>query len=228
MLYHGRECYRKNASLILFNFFKNLLLVLPQLWFGFNNHFSSATIYDPWIYQLYNVAFTAFPIIAFAVFDQRHSKQTSLKEPQLYRVGLGNELFNVRAIATELSTPILYASCLSFVSYFALGASLDGSGYMLDMMGCGMAIFAECVIIANVKVLVLAHLPTPGLKILVLLGIWAFYACSFLEESVFPLGDMGNTLTMQMRSVNYWSVIAGTVGLVVMIEVIMGRWDDLL
>jgi phospholipid-transporting ATPase len=69
MLYHGRECYRKNSQLILFNFYKNLLLVMPQLWFGFNNHFSSATIYDPWIYQLYNVAFTAFPVIVYAIFD---------------------------------------------------------------------------------------------------------------------------------------------------------------
>jgi phospholipid-transporting ATPase len=90
MLYHGRECYRKNAQLILFNFYKNILLVMPQLWFGFNNHFSSATIYDPWIYQLYNVAFTSFPIIAYAIFDQHHDKLTSLKEPHLYKVGLQN------------------------------------------------------------------------------------------------------------------------------------------
>ncbi len=79
MLYHGRECYRKNSQLILFNFFKNLLLSLPQLWYGFINHFSSASIYDPWIYQLYNVVFTAFPIIAYAIFDQQHSVTQSLK-----------------------------------------------------------------------------------------------------------------------------------------------------
>jgi len=88
---------------------------------------------------------------------------------------------------------------------------------MLDMMGCGMAIFAECVLIANLKVLVLAHVATPGLKILVFFGVLAFYGCSFLEESVFPLGDMGNTLATQMRSVNYWAVVAGTVGLIMTI-----------
>lgn len=43
---------------------------MPQLWYGFYNHFSSANIYDPWIYQLYNVAFTSFPIIIYAIFDQ--------------------------------------------------------------------------------------------------------------------------------------------------------------
>jgi phospholipid-transporting ATPase len=29
LFFHGRESYRKNTSLILFNFFKNTLLVLP-------------------------------------------------------------------------------------------------------------------------------------------------------------------------------------------------------
>jgi phospholipid-transporting ATPase len=75
MLYHGRESYRKNSQLILFNFYKNLILVLPQLWYGFKNHFSSATIYDPWIYQLYNVVFTSMPIVIYAIFDEQYSRK---------------------------------------------------------------------------------------------------------------------------------------------------------
>jgi len=63
---------------------------MPQLWFGFHNHFSSATIYDPWIYQLYNVVFTSFPIVIFAIFDEQHSKLKSVNEPHLYSCGLNN------------------------------------------------------------------------------------------------------------------------------------------
>ena len=32
LVYHGRECYRKNSILILYNFFKNIMLVLPIFW----------------------------------------------------------------------------------------------------------------------------------------------------------------------------------------------------
>jgi phospholipid-transporting ATPase len=78
MLYHGRECYRKNSQLILFNFYKNMILVLPQFWYGLYNNFSSATIYDPWVHQLYNVAFTSFPIMLFAIYDQQYSVRRSL------------------------------------------------------------------------------------------------------------------------------------------------------
>jgi phospholipid-transporting ATPase len=70
LLYHGRESYRKNSRLILFNFYKNMILVLPQFWFGMTNGFSSASMFDPWIYQLYNVVYTSLPIIIFAIFDE--------------------------------------------------------------------------------------------------------------------------------------------------------------
>lgn len=73
LLYHGRECYRKNSRLILFNFYKNMILVLPQLWFGFYNGFSSASMFDPWISQLYNVFYTSVPIVLYAVFDEQFS-----------------------------------------------------------------------------------------------------------------------------------------------------------
>lgn len=63
---------------------------MPQLWFGFNNHFSSATIYDPWIYQIYNVVFTSFPIAIYAVFDKAYTVKKSLEEPKLYQLGLKN------------------------------------------------------------------------------------------------------------------------------------------
>jgi len=32
LLYIGRESYRKNSTLILYNFFKNIILTLPHLW----------------------------------------------------------------------------------------------------------------------------------------------------------------------------------------------------
>ena len=32
LVYHGRESYRRNSNLILYNFFKNVLLVIPVFW----------------------------------------------------------------------------------------------------------------------------------------------------------------------------------------------------
>ena len=46
LYYHGRESYRRNCGLILYNFYKNLVLVFPQLWFGFYSGFSGTSIYE--------------------------------------------------------------------------------------------------------------------------------------------------------------------------------------
>ena len=43
---HGRECYRRNSILICYNFYKNILLVLPMLYYGMFAAFSGQLIYN--------------------------------------------------------------------------------------------------------------------------------------------------------------------------------------
>jgi phospholipid-transporting ATPase len=86
---HGRECYRKNSLLVLYNFFKNIIMVFPQFWFSIYNNFSGQTPYDSFIYQLFNVFYTSLPIIIFAVFDEEHSRKKLFENKQnYYRIGL--------------------------------------------------------------------------------------------------------------------------------------------
>lgn len=70
VLADGRECYRRNANLIAYTFYKNILLVLPQLWLGINGGLTALSLYDPIIYQLFNVIFTGLPIVVYAVLDE--------------------------------------------------------------------------------------------------------------------------------------------------------------
>lgn len=71
---HGRECYRRNSVLVSYMFYKNVLYVMPIFMYGFISFFSGTTIYDPVMYQLYNVIFTGIAIIWFAVFDWEYEK----------------------------------------------------------------------------------------------------------------------------------------------------------
>ena len=74
LFYHGRESYRRNSLLCLYMFYKNILYVLPQYWYGFVSAFSGQTLYESVLYQGYNIVFTAFPIMWFAIFDQEFEK----------------------------------------------------------------------------------------------------------------------------------------------------------
>lgn len=228
MLYHGRESYRKNSQLILFNFYKNILLVLPQFWYGLFNHFSSVTIYDPWVHQLYNVAFTSAPIMIFAIFDQQYSVSRSLTEPQLYHLGLHNHLFNVRAIAFWFVSPIIYALVLVNISFLGEQITIDSHGHMLDLMGSGMTVFIVCVVIANLKILTLSYKASLGLILSILFGIFSFYLVSAIAQHIFPFGEMRNVLSAQLRSTPYWLSILSSVGLIFCFEAVLKRHERLL
>jgi magnesium-transporting ATPase (P-type) len=52
---------------VIYIFYKNALLVLPQFFFGIFSQYSGQNFYYDGFYQLYNVIYTAFPIIALGV-----------------------------------------------------------------------------------------------------------------------------------------------------------------
>jgi phospholipid-transporting ATPase len=53
LFYHGREAYRRNAYLISYMFYKNVLFVFPMFFFGFYSVFSGTPIYDNFLYQFF-------------------------------------------------------------------------------------------------------------------------------------------------------------------------------
>lgn len=91
---HGREAYRRNSYMISFMFYKNVLYVIPIITFGCISDFSATDVYNLWLYQLYNVMFTAFPIMWYSIFDWEFDKEKFLNEPNHYLIGLYDVYFN--------------------------------------------------------------------------------------------------------------------------------------
>jgi phospholipid-transporting ATPase len=114
---HGRECYRRNSYLISYMFYKNVLYVIPIWMFGFYSFFSGTTIYDVYLYQLYNVIFTGMPIIWFAVFDWEYPKEEFMKHPRHYKIGLENIFFNSYVFWRWFFYAVWQGSLLLFLSF---------------------------------------------------------------------------------------------------------------
>ena len=94
IFFYGRESYRKNANMILYSFWKNCLICVPQFWWGLSNYFSGQTIYEKFHFQLFNVFYTFFPILFYAIFDKEHPEGAFLSEHNLYSQGPKKELMN--------------------------------------------------------------------------------------------------------------------------------------
>ena len=93
---HGREAYRRVSYLVCYNFYKNILYVIVQYYFGFYSVFSGQTLYEPWVYQLYNVSFTGAALFYWGIFDFEHEKSKLMSEPNSYRIGMEGRLFNTK------------------------------------------------------------------------------------------------------------------------------------
>ena len=117
-LYYGREWYRKNASMVCYNFFKNWYHVAALIFFGSYSFYSGVMIYDIYSHEMYNTFYTAFPIIVFTVFDEKFTFEESMQYPAfLYEPGINKEYFNQIAYFKSIGIGLIYGF-ISVVTIF--------------------------------------------------------------------------------------------------------------
>lgn len=115
LFFHGRENYRRNGTLVLYNFYKNSLMNFPNVWFGFFNFFSGQKIYEQTGPLLFNLVFASWPIIIYALFDKETIDTVLLKNPRYYAIGLYNKIANMMTFAIWLTWGILFSIIVSMI-----------------------------------------------------------------------------------------------------------------
>ena len=88
LFFHGREAYRRNAIAVSYMFYKNILETVPIFMFGAVSLFTGTQIYNSLLYVMFNLCFTALPIIWFSTMDYEYPKDIIVRRPRLYRIGL--------------------------------------------------------------------------------------------------------------------------------------------
>ena len=87
LLLHGRWNYRRLSKVILYSFYKNVVLSMTMFYYTFSNAYSGTSMYEDYTYSLFNVCFCGLPIIAIGALDRDLSVETIKKNPLLYREG---------------------------------------------------------------------------------------------------------------------------------------------
>jgi len=95
---YGRNSYRRVATLVLYIFYKNIMMTLVTYCFLFHSAASGQRIYVELGVQLYNVFYTAWPILVYGLVDCDVSKALSRTLPQLYHIGVRKAYFNVPVV----------------------------------------------------------------------------------------------------------------------------------
>lgn len=181
---HGRECYRKNSMMILYSFWKNIVLVVPQFWYALvYSNFSGMTLYDSMLYQLVNVVYTSVPIIIFAVLDKELPYEVLLSKPYHYKHGLRRIHFNIQNFVMWFITGVTQAFLIAFQCSL-IEYEPQQNGKYLGFWGYGIFVFICTQVVANAKILIICNSINVWIYMMTLISFGIFLASFFVINHV--------------------------------------------
>ncbi|NWV93656.1 AT8B3 ATPase, partial [Machaerirhynchus nigripectus] len=183
LLVHGRWNYLRICKFLRYFFYKTFAGLLAQVWFAFHSGFTAQPLYEGWFLALYNIFYTAYPVLSVGLLEQDVSAKKSLEFPELYVVGQQDELFNYHVFGVTL----LHGVGTSLISFYvALWAFEDHVG--TKAVGDYESFSVTVALSALLSVLVEIVLDTKYWTVLSFLMVTAslllFCLFSFLTQSV--------------------------------------------
>lgn len=160
LLYHGREAYRRNAYVICYMYYKNLLLNMPIMLYSLVSAFSGQIMYERVLTQTFNVIFTSWPIIFFATWDSEFPRRTLLAHPSLYKDGIAGKHFNAGIFLSWLLYTLAEASWMMVLLYgsvYSAVAVLGDEGQKADIWMEGWLVYVCTVLTVSMRLLMDSH-----------------------------------------------------------------------
>jgi phospholipid-transporting ATPase len=189
VLVHGRAMNRRIATLTLYVFYKNVLLVLPQFFYGAYCLYSGQSTYFDTLLQLFNIGFTALPVLVFSVQDSDISARTVLFYPRLYQDGYHHVFLNRKLFAYWMFEAVVGSALIILVPAELLPlAAWSGTGKDNDLWALGMAQNLAVVVLASVRLLIEATSSSRVLLILVTISVLFWWLVTLVISSMIAFG----------------------------------------
>ncbi|CAH1417166.1 unnamed protein product [Lactuca virosa] len=191
LLVHGRWSYLRLCKVVSYFFYKNLTFTLTQFWYTFNTGYSGQRFYDDWCQSLYNVIFTALPVVIVGLLDKDVGAELSKKYPQLYKEGVNNSFFNWKVVGI-LALISVYQSIIVYnFAVISSTAGLTSLGKMLGQWDVSTTAFTCLVITVNLRLLMMCstvtrwHIISIGGSVLLWFIFIFIYAIVFVDKGTY-------------------------------------------
>ncbi|MBA0823628.1 hypothetical protein Goarm_020346 [Gossypium armourianum] len=184
LLVHGRWSYIRLCKVVTYFFYKNLTFTLTQFWFTFYTGFSGQRFYDDWFQSLYNVIFTALPVIIVGLFDKDVSSSLSKRYPELYKEGIKNMFFKWRVVAIWAFFAVYQSLVFYYFVTVSSSTSQGSSGKMFGLWDVSTMAFTCVVVTVNLRLLMICNSITRWHYISVGGSIVAWFLFIFLYSGI--------------------------------------------
>ncbi|NXI73727.1 AT8B3 ATPase, partial [Anseranas semipalmata] len=183
LLVHGRWAYLRICKFLRYFFYKTFAGLMAQVWFAFHSGFTAQPLYEGWFLALYNVFYTAYPVLSVGLLEQDISAKKSLEFPELYAIGQQDELFNYRIFVVTL----LHGVSTSLASfYIALWAFRDcvGSKVVGDYESFSVTVATSALLSVLVEIILDTKFWTALSFLMVTASLLLFCLFSYLTQSI--------------------------------------------
>ncbi|DBB09563.1 hypothetical protein WJX82_007159 [Trebouxia sp. C0006] len=187
LLVHGRWSYLRNSEVVAYAFYKNFAYCLPNILFAAVSGFSAQPLYTSSLIATFNVVWTSWPTIGFAVLEQDVKASTVMRHPQLYRETMNIRRHDFVATLTRwLLEGLWHGIVCFFVPLLALGQSRR-NGTVDGIFSYGVATYTALIIITNLKVAIRTHYFTWINVTMISLSIGCWLPALYGFSSIGPL-----------------------------------------
>ncbi|KFP41603.1 putative phospholipid-transporting ATPase IK, partial [Chlamydotis macqueenii] len=183
LLIHGRWAYLRICKFLRYFFYKTFAGLMAQVWFAFHSGFTAQPLYEGWFLALYNIFYTAYPVLSVGLLEQDVSAKKSLEFPELYVIGQQDELFNYRIFGVTF----LHGVSTSLASfYIALWAFQDrvGSRAVGDYESFAVTVATSALLSVLMEIILDTKFWTALSFLMVTASLLLFCLFSFLTQSV--------------------------------------------
>lgn len=152
LLVHGSWAYARMSKVVLYSFYKNIVLYLIQLWFSFENGFSGQTLFETWTSSAYNIAFAVFQPMAIGIFDQYVNARMLDKYPKLYGLGQTCEFYNFNSFWAWIANSFFQSLVMFYGFSYILGDGVIlANGQTMNNWGFGEMVYTADLLTITIK-----------------------------------------------------------------------------
>jgi phospholipid-translocating P-type ATPase (flippase) len=154
LLFHGRTNYIRITEMIVYFFFKNFVFTIIHFFYSFYTNCSGQTIVDDWFISLFNIIFTALPLVIKAVLDQDLTLQDGdiiyYLMPSLYKENRDFSFYNKFAFVGVFLRGVLQGMINFFLSiYVFYSSAIDQDGNVADLWFLSVNLFTSIIFVIN-------------------------------------------------------------------------------
>lgn len=183
---HGRLSLVRLSGVVRYMVYKNLVFVLPQLYFFSYTNWTPSSLFDGWLLSTYNLFWTIFPPGQYGFFEQDISQRSMMEYPIIYSESKSGRYISWSMFLKEALNAIYQSFVLFFFNIvLPTRAAMSSNGVVDNLVMNGVMLYTAIVLVVDCQTIIRSHHWNIFLLLGVVLSILLFFLIN-LPYGSFP------------------------------------------